>query len=130
MRDPLTVFVVGAGASEEAGLPIGKELVDDIVNRLGYAVIHGSVSESGDRDILDVLQQYAQDRAGINSFLEAARRVCDGAVYSNSIDSFIDVHRDDANIQVCGKLAIAKSILEAESKSKLYIDRRGVNFAD
>jgi len=34
----------------------------------------------------------------------------------------MDLHRDDERIQLLGKLAIVKSILEAEQKSKLNID--------
>lgn len=40
-----------------------------------------------------------------------------------SIDSFID-HQGDAKIELCGKLAIVRSILEAEKNSLLFIDER------
>jgi len=39
-----------------------------------------------------------------------------------SIDNFIDTHQGDAKIELCGKLAIVKSILDAERKSLLFID--------
>jgi hypothetical protein len=34
MRTPHTVFIIGAGASAEANLPIGKELIDTIAEKL------------------------------------------------------------------------------------------------
>jgi hypothetical protein len=39
-----------------------------------------------------------------------------------SIDNFIDSHRDNNLISICGKLAISLCVLEAESNSKLMID--------
>ncbi len=51
-----------------------------------------------------------------------------------SIDNFIDNHRGDEKIELCGKLAIVKSILDAEKNSKIYVDpsnyRNGINYAD
>jgi len=43
---------------------------------------------------------------------------------ANSIDEFMDQHKDDEEVQLCGKLAIVKSILIAERRSKLYVDWR------
>jgi len=40
-----------------------------------------------------------------------------------SIDNFIDSHRADARIATCGKLAIARCILDAESESSLFVNR-------
>jgi hypothetical protein len=126
-----TLFIVGAGASSEAGLPTGKGLIDIIATKLDFRITHGSlVQEFGDYDILDVFQQHTRTREGIQAYLEAAWRVRDGIIYSNSIDSFMDVHRDDPKIQLCGKLAIVKSILEAEQKSKLFIPRSQRYFSD
>ncbi len=131
MRNPRTLFVIGAGASVEADLPIGKQLIDIVASKLNFKVEQGSLREgTGDFNIVDVLQQRTQTREGIDTYLEAAWRVRDGIIFSNSIDSFIDVHRDDQDIQLCGKLAIAKTILEAERNSKLFIDKPKGEFAD
>jgi hypothetical protein len=52
---------------------------------------------------------------------------------ASSIDNFIDSHRHDPRLADCGKLAIARCILEAEASSLLAIDRRNIfnkmNFA-
>ena len=42
----------------------------------------------------------------------------------------MDVHKDNNYIQLCGKLAIAKTILNAERESKLYVDSDGGDFSD
>jgi hypothetical protein len=39
-----------------------------------------------------------------------------------SIDNFIDTHQGDAGIEICGKLAISRAILNAEKRSSLYVD--------
>jgi hypothetical protein len=130
MRNPQTLFIIGAGASNEADLPIGKDLIDIIAQRLDFQRQgSGIVAGSGDETILDIFQQRTQTREGIDSYMDAAWRVRDGLIYSKSIDSFMDIHRHDEKIQLCGKLAIIKSILEAEQKSKLFIARPDGPFA-
>jgi hypothetical protein len=84
----------------------------------------------GDRDIIDVLQSITRTWEEVEPYLQAAKRINEGVILSNSIDSFIDVHRNNEKIQLCGKLAIAKSILEAERESKLYISKDKNDFAD
>ncbi len=39
----------------------------------------------------------------------------------------MDIHKDDEKVQLCGKLAIVKSILEAEQASYLHIDKEGAD---
>jgi hypothetical protein len=44
-----------------------------------------------------------------------------------SIDNFLDAHKDNNKIVLCGKLAIARSILQGERESLLYFERQGIN---
>jgi hypothetical protein len=127
-----TVFVVGAGASREFGLPVGKELTEIIANRLNYQIIRGSLvpDSDGDPDILDAIQQFANDRPTLDSYLAAAKRIREGIIFSSSIDTFLDLHRDDVKITQLGKLAIAKTILEREKNSSLFIDYNSTEFRD
>jgi hypothetical protein len=126
-----TLFIIGAGASREAGLPIGTELIDIVVRQLNYQSRDGVLDRnSGDPDIIDVLQQHANTRPEMAAYLAAAARIRDGVIYSNSIDSFIDIHKDDPRIQMCGKLAIVKTILDAERKSGLWISNGSNDFID
>lgn len=42
--------------------------------------------------------------------------------YAISIDNFLDAHSDNKNVELCGKLAIVQSILNAERASHIYYD--------
>jgi len=42
-----------------------------------------------------------------------------------SIDNFIDCHAGDGQLELCGKLAISRAILDAEKDSSLYVDPTG-----
>ena len=123
MKNSLTVFVVGAGASKEVGLPIASELIDIIADKIDFQLERGTIRDDrGDADILDVIQEASPGRVEINAFFDAANRLRNGVIFSNSIDSFIDVHRHDEKILRLGKLAIGKTILEREGNSYLQIE--------
>ena len=131
MRNPKTLFVLGAGASKEVDLPTGRELIDIVAAKLDYRIENNVRRQgTGDDDILDIFQRRAQTHVGIMAYFEAAWRIRDGIIYSKSIDSFMDLHREDELIQLCGKLAIVKAILESEQKSKLYINPETHRFQD
>ena len=124
-----TVFVVGAGASKEVDLPVGRELTKAIALALSFRVEHGQLQRGGDGTILDVLRRLA-DREQVldkrdhplNAYLHAAWRIRDAMPQSLSIDNFIDSHQDERHVALCGKLAIVQTILQAERASKLYVD--------
>jgi hypothetical protein len=58
----------------------------------------------------------------VNSYLHEARKICDAMPQAISIDNYIDAHSMNPNLVLCGKLGIARSIVEAERNSKLYTD--------
>ena len=78
---------------------------------------------SGDPDLVDTLKilarrdGYGQD---INPLLYGAWKIRDNMELAPSIDNFLDTHRDDNNLVIFGKIAIARAILTAEKTSKLY----------
>jgi hypothetical protein len=119
-----TVFVVGAGAGQEVGLPTGPELIPIIRNKLNFTPDRPHRHVSGDPTILEILRRDAwftsQD---VNQYTAAGKKIYAALFLANSIDDFMDMHRDDKYVQACGKLAIVQSILEAERGSKLYFDR-------
>jgi len=43
--------------------------------------------------------------------------------YAVTIDDFLDLHRDNSNVNLFGKAAIVKTILEAERASKLAFEK-------
>ena len=125
MLSSKTVFIVGAGASQEVDMPVGSELRDIIAKKLDMRFEQGfnPVGE-GDLKVLDRLRfTYGNE---LDSYLRACTLIKGGVGLSASIDDFIDIHRDDPEVAVCGKLAIAAAILDKERGSKLWVDPRNI----
>lgn len=136
MFETRTLFIVGAGASKEAKLPSGKQLATKIADMLNFKFEHGRTQISGDVEITDALRYHVRREDGqpgdINPYLNAGGQISDAMPQATSIDNFIDVHRGNHMIELCGKLAIVHSILEAEQKSSLFFENgqlnRNINF--
>jgi hypothetical protein len=122
-----TVFIVGAGASNEVELPTGKGLTRNIADKLNLSWDQDRGGWlSGDRCIAQALSQHVGERdprvEPLKSYLATSRHISGAMPLANSIDDFIDGHPDNERIQLCGKLGIVQSILEAENQSLLYFD--------
>lgn len=124
------VLVVGAGASSEVNLPVGSQLKDRIAQALNITFDYGNQMQSGDEYIMRALHIAAtNDRVQtgvIGPYLEACWMIRDAMPQASSIDNFIDAHRENKRIEKCGKLAIARCILDAESNSALRVDRSNI----
>lgn len=120
-----TIFVIGAGASKEANLPTGDELKSKIAQLLDIRFDWNN-QISGDSEIPNALRIVVRNENGqngdINPYLHEAWHIRDAMPHTISIDNFIDQHRDNDKIALCGKLAIVKSILDAEKRSNLYFE--------
>jgi hypothetical protein len=114
--------VVGAGASYEVGLPIGSGLTTNIESLLGYGRDGGFNPQRGDETIMYAINELSRADNSTNAYLIACERIRRGMSQAQSIDNFIDSNRSDTKIAVCGKLAIASAILNAERASKLWSD--------
>lgn len=118
-----TVFIVGAGASSEVRLPIGRDLKKMIVS---------SLSSDSNNEIDDHLIRLAlsSNSVKIPDSYTACKHICESMSQSISIDNFLDQHKADKVIELCGKLAIVRTILRAESTSLLFINpKEAMNFA-
>lgn len=115
-----TVFIVGAGASSEVGLPIGNELTTTIARKLNFDS-DGFRLTSGDKNIYAAIDQYSRDTSPRNRSLlyEAGRSIASAMGQSLSIDNFLHTHSHDESIVMMGKIGIASSILEAEQRSAM-----------
>lgn len=124
------VFVIGAGASKEAGLPTGVELKEKIATILDIRFDYRT-QKSGDYVITQALRNIVQSADGkngdINPYLYQAWHIRDALPLAISIDNFIDSQRENKEIKLLGKLSIIKSILEAEKASKLFFERERAN---
>lgn len=105
-----TVFIVGAGASTDFGLPLGSELVRNIRNEL--------TSNLANPNHQGLVQQAMA--AGIpGDYGAAARDVAGGMVSARSIDRFLDSRKDRPLTVHMGKCAIAYCLSSSESNSPL-----------
>jgi hypothetical protein len=125
------VLVVGAGASKEVNLPTGAELKTQIAQLLDIKYEDGFRRSSGDSLIDRAFHLVARSfeaplTENINPLLHAAWRIRDAIPQAISIDNFIDSHRTDTTIALCGKLGIARAILAAEQESTLFVDPRNI----
>lgn len=129
MFNSKTLFIVGAGASKEAGLPTGAELKSRIASTIDIRFEDGFRQSRGDHIVTEALRRHTaspqtNQRGDINPYLQAAWMVRDAMSQALSIDNFIDAHRDDEKIALVGKLGIVRCILQAERSSRIYFDHR------
>jgi hypothetical protein len=118
-----TLFVIGAGAGAEIGMPLGDKLSGTISDKLNIRFGSGNEQISGDHGIMDALRIIAaEEKSDVNAFRAAGCNVASGIRYTRSIDSYLYAHTGDENIKRCAKLAIIKTILEHEKSCAVFID--------
>lgn len=113
------LFIVGAGASSEAELPLGEELKGNIAELLDIKFSYSS-QKSGDHKIVLAVNEYCRGHNNgqtFNDYISSAWLIRDHMIYAQSIDNFIDQHNGNKKIEQLGKLAIIRAILQAESTS-------------
>jgi hypothetical protein len=119
-----TLFVVGSGASAEVGMPIGTQLASKIGKKLDIRFeLGGEHIGSGDLELFQHIRSAFRDNA--REYQHVGWLIRDGIALSQSIDDFLDLHRANSKMNLYGKAAIVKSILETERSSKLYFDSTG-----
>jgi hypothetical protein len=113
-----TVFVIGAGASVELGLPTGEQLKRLISSQLRFRFEFGRIKE-GDDEFLEMLKRATTNHEDLNRFLRASAQLADTVDTFASIDEALHWWRGSPDIVLVGKLAIAHYILKAERASSL-----------
>lgn len=122
MFESKTVFVVGAGASKEANLPIGTELTSEIARLLDIFVAYDSRAKSGDDQILSRIRQLIREQPDSwvnNRLIASGKELAAAMALAPSIDTFLQTHRNNQEYVLLGKMGIAKAIILAEMRSKL-----------
>ncbi|MFI2811333.1 hypothetical protein [Microbulbifer sp. JSM ZJ756] len=123
-----TVYIIGAGASVEAGLPAGEGLKTEIASLLDYR------GDNGDGLIDDAIRGFCRNPGAeiydLNVYFKECAHIAANMPLAISIDNFVDSQRDNKPLAFCAKLAIVKAILDAESKSKIYTDYRNGKLID
>lgn len=124
MFKPGTVFVVGAGASAELGMPFGDDFKTAISKKITFQFTDhlSNGLQSGDPLILQIFNDLGWNRGNIDirDYLEQAWSISNALPMVSSIDSYIEMHHDNKKIELISKLSIVRTILEAERSSKLY----------
>lgn len=124
-----TVFIIGAGASNEVGLPIGSGLREVIAAKLAIEIDYIAGIKSGDRAVIEAMKTLAGvNQASGDLYFKGALAIKNAmtADLAPSIDSFLDHHADKPELVTVGKLAISCSILEAEKASRLRHKDQGM----
>jgi hypothetical protein len=116
-----TLFVIGAGASSEIGMPTGYELKMKICDILSLRE-QRSINKISTTDLFHLVFQILTklDMHEKTKYIKAARIISEGLMTEISIDNFIDKHRDNPYIVKTGKLAIVFAILNGERSSHIY----------
>ncbi|QRM54727.1 hypothetical protein [Sinorhizobium sp. BG8] len=133
MYEDNTVFVVGAGASAEFGLPIGWKLLEKIRDNSHFEFDYGPLPSKGIRKVFEcVYEKYANEREVLDQAIKTFADINRGVETAGSIDEYINRYSDDPLIAELGKIQIAYAILEAEGKSNLVPskgrERDGINW--
>jgi hypothetical protein len=119
-----TILVIGAGAGVDVGMPLGDRLSEIIGQKLRITFEEGGRQTGGDSLIMEAMRKHAAaNKQNANLYRRAAFDVAGGIAYSRSIDSYLHAHKDNQRLQVCGKLAIAQTILEHEKGSALAVQK-------
>jgi hypothetical protein len=116
-----TVLVVGAGASVEVGLPMGSELLKDIV-KLTDIRFHFHQQISGDVQIYNALKLLLNEGTAVdklNEHLRVGWQLGKSARQALSIDNVIDA-LEDSKVELISKLGIIRAILKAEAGSDFF----------
>jgi hypothetical protein len=114
-----TVFVLGAGASHEVGLPVGSGLAELISKKVDIRFVRGAALDNGS-DVPLYERIGAKFKGERGEYQKAGWMIRDGILLANSIDDFLDRHAKNERVVRYGKLAIAASIMEGERNSGIF----------
>jgi hypothetical protein len=120
-----TVFIIGAGASAECGLPTGAGLTEQIHLGLGFRYEGGKLT-AGDLNLSNILKRRF---AGSGALVPSARELSAIVPTFLSIDEALHWLRSKPEAVEIGKLAISHYILAAERQSRLAPKSGSVNVA-
>lgn len=116
MMENNTVVIVGAGASQEFGLPTGERLAKLIISSLHAK----KITNSRDTELYETLRVAAErENCDFVQLLNTAEQISSSLMHSKSIDNYIHSRKNEKLIALCGKIAITHQILSAELTSHI-----------
>ncbi|GHT79391.1 hypothetical protein FACS1894130_07950 [Spirochaetia bacterium] len=113
-----TVFVIGAGASAEIGMPVGNELKKNITKFLNQKdrPTETAIKQAIDGSIMLFSNEKGYDFSNLRT---VADKITTALPLAESIDNYLNAHKGNKEVEVVGKIGIVYSILHAEAYSKL-----------
>lgn len=122
-----TVFILGAGASYEAGFPLGSSLATTLAKDLNIYLEGGRLAKGDQLVYSEMVKLSREGQFNINQLIQAGRMIADGVEDAESIDNYVNLHADNVAVQAVAKLGIVVAIARAEKQSRLfnYNQRRG-----
>jgi hypothetical protein len=101
-----TLFVIGAGAGVDVGLPVGRDLALDIASRTKVVLNHfGRIGEGTADDYL-TRSFFERGRPNFNETLKAFTLIQNGILLANSIDDFLSVHENSPEVVAVARLRL------------------------
>ena len=124
------VFIIGAGASNEIGMPIGIELRKCIIDILSAVKDCLDVSSANMSHYFDkpqyiqeardeIMEYYKYELKNTDKAYSTINNIIQSLELTSSIDNLLFDFRSSPDIQTIGKIAIVTAILKAESESAL-----------
>src|SRR4051812_210092 len=92
-----TLFIIGAGAGYDIGVPVGRQLAEDIANRTRVSLDHGWLG-GGTNDQKLALSFFERSDPKVNQYFSAFRLIHNGVLLANSIDDFLNIHEGSAEV--------------------------------
>lgn len=117
-----SAIVVGAGASEEYGMPLGRDLKYDVAKALDISPTDYGRHEDQKQIVQAITLHGLHEEQGrtFDAFRPACAEIKQGVPGKPSIDDLLDSRQDNPDMAVCGKIGIAKCILNKEKNSKIW----------
>ncbi len=101
-------------------MPVGSKLAQEIAGKLAIQDNGLGNPTLADRKIAQAFQSFDVDES--EKLFKAAEIISKGVTHAHSIDDFIDSFPSMPHISQVGKLAIASAILDAEKRSRLFVN--------
>jgi hypothetical protein len=121
-----TLFIVGAGASNEVSFPVGPELAKTIADNMRPGRERHHQATIKDEALLAEFRSRVGYDKGYQDFMDAARRIHEGIELTHSVDDFLNVHQKNPLVVEVGKASIIRAIIAAEASCALYVDQSNI----
>lgn len=117
-----TVLIVGAGASFEVGFPVGTDLRNRIADYMLLKSNSWGETEAQYLPFFESILQIPSLGKSRQRIGAAFNKIAGGIRFTGSVDTFLEIHASDLDVQACAKAAICTIIADRERGSPLYVD--------